>query len=686
MPERQQLVQVQAQRQADLPTRRALMARVHDRFQLFLLVGVEIQTAHGVLARDRTVAAVAADVAAALAEVVDGQAAVVLAAVAAGMRDVVAEAAERVQTEHRAFARDERALGAGMQRRTVGAHQAGDVRADDVGLQLVFKRAQHRVVEERAALHDDVTAQVLRAGAADDLVQRVLDDGDGQSGGDVGHIRAVLLRLLDGGIHEHRAAGAEVDRLARRQTELGELCDVIAQRVGERLQEGAAAGGASLVEEDVVDDAVVDLEAFDVLAADVDDEIDVGHEGLRGGEVRHGFHQAEVHAERAADEVFAVAGDRARADCPVRMLRAQIGQEAAHMRHGIAGVGLIAGEQQLAVLGDDDGLDRRRAGVDAQIHVAGIALGIAAGDLRAGMARAEGIQVVLGFKQRGQGVVALRAVEGVDCLYAVGELHILHRLMGRTQGDEVQRVLRAQAGQPQRLVEAGAQLAHEGERAAEIHDVSFDRAALRQAGNGLVDHGHEDGAGHVRALCALVEQGLHVGLGEHAAAGGDGVGALRFGGLLVHLRRGDAQQRGHLVDECAGAARAGAVHAHLERSLEEEDLRILAAQLDDDVRAREVHVRGNLCRIDLLYEGNVRAQRQPHARGAGNAQAHGRAVGDILVKAREQLAGFLADEGIVPVVAGINDLVAAVQDDAFDGRGTDIQADSKGFGHDRDPF
>ena len=40
----------------------------------------------------------------------------------------------------------------------------------------------------------------------------------------------------------------------------------------------------------------------------------------------------------------------------------------------------------------------------------------------------------------------------------------------------------------------------------------------------------------------------------------------------------------------------------------------------------------------------------------------------------------------MPVVTGINDLVAAVQDDAFDGRGTDIQADSKGFGHDRDPF
>ena len=681
MPERQQLVHVQAHRQADRAARGVFPAVVHDGEQLFLLISVEVQAALLLVAGNRAVAAIAADEPAAAAEVVDRQAAVVFAQAAARLLDVVGEAVQRVEAEHGAFARVQRALLFGVQRRAVSAHQARDIRTDHVHAQLVFKRAEHRVVEERAALHDDMLAKLLRAGAADDLVQRVLDDRDGQAGGNIGHVRAVLLRLLDGGIHEHRAAGAEIDRLARGQTQLGEILDLIAQRAGERLKERAAAGGAGLVEEDVVDDAVVNLEAFDILPADVDDEIDVGHERARGGEVRHGFDQTEIHAERAADQILAVAGDRARADDPIRVLGAQIGQEAAHMRHGVAAVALVAGQQQLAVGGDDDGFDGRRAGVDAQIHVAGVRRRVAALDLRPGVARAEGGQFVFILEERRQGVVALRAVEGFDGFQTVAEQHRLGRLMRRAERDEVQRILRAYAGEVQRLVKAGAKLAHEGQRAAEIDDVALDRAALRQTGDGLVDHGHEDGTRHIRARRALIEQGLHVRLGEHAAAGGDGIGALRLFGLFVHLRRGYAQQRGHLVDERAGAARAGAVHAHLERALQEEDFRILAAKLDDHVCAGHEHIRRDFGGVNLLHEGDMRAERQTHARRAGNAQADGRAVHDLAVKAREQLARLLRDEGEMAFVTGINDLVGLVQHDALDGGRADIQTDAKGFGH-----
>ena len=243
-----------------------------------------------------------------------------------------------------------------------------------------------------------------------------------------------------------------------------------------------------------------------------------------------------------------------------------------------------------------------------------VALRVTAGDMGARMALAEGGELLFALKQRGQGVVALRAVERLDGVEALGEQRRLAGLMRRAEGDVVQRILRADTGEAERLVKAGAQLAHERQRAAEVDDVALDGTALRQTADGLVDDGHEDGAGDVRAPGSLIEQRLHVRLGEHAAAGGDGVGALGVFGLLVHLRGGDAQQRGHLVDERAGAARAGAVHAHLERSLEEEDLGVLAAQLDDDVRARHEQVRGHLRRVDLLHERDVRAQRQAHAR------------------------------------------------------------------------
>ena len=237
------------------------------------------------------------------------------------------------------------------------------------------------------------------------------------------------------------------------------------------------------------------------------------------------------------------------------------------MRHGIAAVALVAGQQQLALLGDDDGFNGRRAGVDAQIDVAGVPRRIAAGDLRLCMARTEIRQFLLRGKQRRQRVVALRAVERLDSLQAFAQDDRFRRLMRRAERDEIQRVLRTYAGQMQRFVKARAQFAHERQRAAEIDDVALDGASLRQTRDRLVDDRHEDGTRHIRARRALIEQRLYVRFGEYAAAGRDGVGALGFLRFLVHLGRRNAQKRRHLVDERARAARAGAVHAHLERPL-----------------------------------------------------------------------------------------------------------------------
>ena len=69
---------------------------------------------------------------------------------------------------------------------------------------------------------------------------------------------------------EPRSTGVRANRPSFAKSSI-----VVSQRAGERLQERAAAGGTGLVEEDVVDHAVVDLEALDILPADVDDEIDV---------------------------------------------------------------------------------------------------------------------------------------------------------------------------------------------------------------------------------------------------------------------------------------------------------------------------------------------------------------------------------------------------------------------------
>jgi hypothetical protein len=70
---------------------------------------------------------------------------------------------------------------------------------------------------------------------------------------------------------------------------LGELLHGHAHGVGEVGDERAAARRAGLVEHDVLDDAILDLEALHVLPADVEDEVHVGHEGLGAAEVGDGL-------------------------------------------------------------------------------------------------------------------------------------------------------------------------------------------------------------------------------------------------------------------------------------------------------------------------------------------------------------------------------------------------------------
>ena len=119
--------------------------------------------------------------------------------------------------------------------------------------------------------------------------------------------------------------------------------------------------------------------------------------------------------------------------------------------------------------------------------------------------------------------------------------------------------------QVQRADEGLFQLRQEVQRAAEERDAAADGLAAGKAGDGLVDDGLKDGGGQIRQRCALVDERLDVRLGEHAAARGDGVelrdspAAARFSPCGVRL-----QERGHLVDERAGAACADAVHALLQ--------------------------------------------------------------------------------------------------------------------------
>ena len=115
------------------------------------------------------------------------------------------------------------------QRRAEGAHDSGDVRADHFHSGDPLKRPEHSPVIEGSALNDNMPPQLRRIGQLDDLVQRVLDNGIGKPGRDVGDGRPLLLRLLYVGVHKHRAAGAEVNRVFGKQSLLGKAFRGVAQ-------------------------------------------------------------------------------------------------------------------------------------------------------------------------------------------------------------------------------------------------------------------------------------------------------------------------------------------------------------------------------------------------------------------------------------------------------------------------
>ena len=71
----------------------------------------------------------------------------------------------------------------------------------------------------------------------------------------------------------------------------------------------------------------------------------------------------------------------------------------------------------------------------------------------------------------------------------------------------------------------------------------------------------------------------------------------------VQAGRVRLEQDGHLVDEGTRAACAGAVHPLLEDRVQVGDLRVLAAQLDDDVGVRQEPLDGLRSRDHLLHEG-----------------------------------------------------------------------------------
>ena len=173
-------------------------------------------------------------------------------------------------------------------------------------------------------------------------------------------------------------------------------------------------------------------------------------------------------------------------------------------------------------------------------------------------------------------------------------------------------------------------------------------------------------------LGPLVEEGLDVRLGEHAAPGGDGIEPGALQAQRVQLVGGDIEQGGHLIDKGPGAPGAGAVHPLVDTAVEKDDLGVLAPQLDDGAGVRlqgAHHLAGGEHLLNETHPGPLR-QPQPGGAGDGGGKEPAPRIGRGLL---QQLQGLLAHLGEVALVFLVDD-PSILHQNHLGGGGADVDA------------
>ena len=136
------------------------------------------------------------------------------------------------------------------------------------------------------------------------------------------------------------------------------------------------------------------------------------------------------------------------------------------------------------------------------------------------------------------------------------------------------------------------------------------------------------------------------------------------------------QQARHLVDEGTRAASARAVHALLDAVVKVDDLRVLAAQLDDDVG---LGLEGLDCRLggdDLLHELKAQPLRQEQAARTGDGDLETSVAEDLARSAEKRLHGG-AHVGMMALVAGIDKLCVLVEHGKLHRGGAHVDAQAQ---------
>ena len=233
----------------------------------------------------------------------------------------------------------------------------------------------------------------------------------------------------------------------------------------------------------------------------------------------------------------------------------------------------------------------------------------------------------------------------------------------------------------QGLHKAGLELGQEMQGPAQKGDLAADGVAAGQAADGLFHHGLEDGGRQILAGRAFVEQGHHVGLGEDAAAGRDGIDGGVARGQGIETGRIGIQQAGHLVDEGPGTAGTGLVHAQIVRTVGKiKDLGVLAPQFHSHVGLRRQDGDGPRRGQHLLHEGQLQGLRQPQGRGTRHGRAHHQ-TGPPLGQVFQQRAQGRAHRRAMTFITGFQQRAPRIHQGQLDRGGACIEPEIQSFFH-----
>ncbi len=252
-------------------------------------------------------AAVAGNVLTAAGKFVDGQPAVVGAALTFGHAGLKLQICDLLQIQHGGLISIPK-MSSGNQRCAESAHNARDIGTDCLTAGDLFKASKNRVVVESASLYHNVLSEGGGVGDFNYFKERVLDNGVGQSRGNIGDGSAFLLRLLYFGVHKYRTAGSQINGMFGKKGGSCKILHTVIQGFGKGFDERTAAGGAGLVKLYAVYGLIFNFDAFHVLSADVQNAVYLGIK--EGGRiiVRYGFHFAVVQQKGSLHQGFAVTG------------------------------------------------------------------------------------------------------------------------------------------------------------------------------------------------------------------------------------------------------------------------------------------------------------------------------------------------------------------------------------------